>query len=305
MKCFDVGILQAYIDGELSPKMMEQVMNHLDRCEGCQQQFEKLLAVNDWEQSLKDEEMPLMMIDVQEAWEKVERRTEHKNIMNRIKGVFKEMKNMKKFVTVAAAALLVVTGLPVVASGVYSLFNQHVLEDDVVNKGMTNEKGETIDGTKNGVFHELDEKITDQGITVHLTELYVADSRISVHYTIEDENGNLLPVTYKTDGLDLKYDGKVDGKQVESPEYWLDREAGTFSTLSFLACEDNLPFELMKDGEAYNTGVRELGDQNDATVTFAAMEAIDYPVVLDINIDQIGGVKGSWKGQIELMGTFK
>ncbi|MGL4736502.1 MAG: DUF4179 domain-containing protein [Cellulosilyticaceae bacterium] len=299
MKCLDSGTLQAYIDGELSPQMMTCVMKHLDQCAACQRQFETILAMDEWEETLKAEETPPLMLDMQVAWEKVEKKTTQKNRISRLKGVFSEMKNTKKWMTVAATALLVVTGVPVVASGIYNLFTEHVLEDDVVNKGMTNEKGETIDGTKNGVFHTLDEQITDQGITVHLTDLYVSESRVSVHYTIEDEAGNLVPVTYNTEGLDIK----SDGTQMEGPEYWLDREAGTFSTLQFLACEDNLPFELMKDGKPYHTGVRELGDKNDATVTFAAMEAIDYPVVLDIAIDQIGGVKGEWKAQIELSGN--
>ncbi|MGL5675850.1 MAG: DUF4179 domain-containing protein [Cellulosilyticaceae bacterium] len=266
MKCLESGTLQAYIDGELSPQMMTRIMQHLDQCEACQRQFETVLAMNEWEETLKEEARPSIRIDMQAAWANIEKKTIHKNRMSRIKGVFSEMKNTKKWMTVAAAALLVVTGVPVVASGIYTLFTEHVLEDNVVNNGMTNEKGETIDGTKDGVFYTLNEKITDQGITVHLTELYVAESRVSVHYTIKDEAGNLMPVAYSTEGLDL-------------------------------------PFELMKDGKPYHTGVRELGDKNDATVTFAAMEAIDYPVVLDIAIDQIGDVKGEWKTQIELSGN--
>ena len=59
-------------------------------------------------------------------------------------------------------------------------------------------KEETL---QKGQFIPLDEKITDQGITVHLKELYVADARISVHYKIEKENGNVVPFEFDTTGL--------------------------------------------------------------------------------------------------------
>lgn len=199
MKCLDSGTLQTYIDGELSPQMMTRVMKHLDQCEACQHQFEMILAMDEWEEMLKEEENPPIILDIQAAWEKVENKTIQKNKSSRLKGVLSDMKNTRRWLTVAAAALLVVTGMPVVASGIYNLFTERVLEDDVVNKGITNKKGEIVDGTKNGVFYALDEQITDQGITVHLTDLYVSESRISIHYTIEDEAGNLVPVTYNTD----------------------------------------------------------------------------------------------------------
>ncbi|MGL4362233.1 MAG: hypothetical protein ACRCSG_03010 [Cellulosilyticaceae bacterium] len=94
------------------------------------------------------------------------------------------------------------------------------------------------------------------------SELYISKSRVSVHYTIKDEKN-------ETD-------------------------------LELLKCQDNLPFELMKDGKSYNTGIREIGNHDGATVTFVEIEPIDFPVILDIDIDQIGDVKGQWKAQIEL-----
>jgi hypothetical protein len=302
MKCFDIGIFQSYLDGELYPMMMEGVMKHLDECEICRKQFDELLELNEWEASLKDEDVTDMIIDVQGAWKNVKSIVEPPNKIDKIKGVFSEMNRMKKGAMVAAL-LLVIATVPVAAVSVYNLFSEHVLEDKLVNEGMKNADGEVIDGTKNGVFQPLDKKITDKGITVHLTELYVSDSRMSIHYRIEDEKGNLVPLEYNTDGLDLKYDGIVDGKQVEAPEYYLDRKLGSFSTLQFLACEDNLPFELIKDGSQYNTGIRELGNKTDGTITFAAMEPIEYPMVLDININKIGKTEGSWKMQIDLNGN--
>ncbi|MGL4344803.1 MAG: anti-sigma factor family protein, partial [Cellulosilyticaceae bacterium] len=93
MKCLDSGTLQAYMDGELSPQMMAHVMKHLDQCEACQRQFKAILAMNEWEETLKEEENPSLMIDMQAAWDKVEKKTTQKNIISKLKGVFSEMKN--------------------------------------------------------------------------------------------------------------------------------------------------------------------------------------------------------------------
>ena len=38
-------------------------------------------------------------------------------------------------------------------------------------------------------------------LQVHLKELYVADARISVHYKIEKENGNVVPFEFDTTEL--------------------------------------------------------------------------------------------------------
>ena len=58
----------------------------------------------------------------------------------------------------------------------------------------------------------------DQGITVHLKEVFIADSRISVHYRMEKADGSLVPFEFDTSGLNLENDGKIDGQQEENPE---------------------------------------------------------------------------------------
>ena len=89
----------------------------------------------------------------------------------------------------------------------------------------------------------------------------------------------------------------------EVPKNRCFRFLGTFSILKFLACEDALPFELMKDGKALDIGIRELGDKNEGTITFVGFNPIAYPVALDINIDKIGKASGAWKGQAEIKGN--
>lgn len=303
MKCYDTGILQSYIDGELSEEMMEKVSEHLDKCKVCQNQFDELLDMNKWEVELKSEDIERDAIDVEKAWNELEEKLNNRNIISRIRGAFMNMNKLKKFTTVTVSALMIMA-LPMAAKGVQSLFSSHVLDDTIVNETLVKEDGSVVDGTKDGQFQTIDKKITDKDITVHLTELYVSESRVSVNYRIEDKDGNIVPLEYDTEGLDLKYDGIVDGKQVDNPEYYLDKKAGTFSTLNFLQSkEERMPFELFKDGKKLEIGVRELGEKAEGTITFIGFDPLEYPVNLDININKIGKTSGSWNGQIEINPT--
>ncbi|MRC26387.1 hypothetical protein GH854_33705, partial [Bacillus thuringiensis] len=36
MKCYDIGFIQTYIDGELSHDIRKEFTKHLDTCEPCQ-----------------------------------------------------------------------------------------------------------------------------------------------------------------------------------------------------------------------------------------------------------------------------
>lgn len=306
MKCYESGELQAYIDGELSLDMMGKVSRHLDECEVCQYKFNELVEVNDYRASLENQGDLQNKIYIEVAWDTFNSKLERKSKLNIIKGRFNNMNKMKKFSTVAAASLLIFIGCSGVAIATYNLFSQHVLEDDVVNKGLVREDGSAVDSTKEGKFKPLDIKIKDKDIIVHLTGLYVAESRVSVNYKIETVNGNLVPIEYDTEGLELKSDGIVDGKQVEAPEAYVGKEiyegkeVDKVSQLQFLESKDGLTFELKKENKSLDIGIRQVGAENEGTITFAGFNPIDYPVNLDINIGKIGKVSGSWTGQVEI-----
>lgn len=306
MKCYESGELQAYIDGELSLDMMGKVSKHLDECEVCQYKFNELVEVNDYRASLENQGDLQNKIYIEVAWDTFNSKLERKSKLNIIKGRFNNMNKMKKFSTVAAASLLIFIGCSGVAIATYNLFSQHVLEDDVVNKGLVREDGSAVDSTKEGKFKPLDIKIKDKDIIVHLTGLYVAESRVSVNYKIETVNGNLVPIEYDTEGLELKSDWIVDGKQVEAPEAYVGKEiyegkeVDKVSQLQFLESKDGLTFELKKENKSLDIGIRQVGAENEGTITFAGFNPIDYPVNLDINIGKIGKVSGSWTGQVEI-----
>lgn len=306
MKCYESGELQAYIDGELPLDMMEQVSKHLDKCEVCQHKFNELVELNDYRNSLENHGNLQNKIDVEVAWDTFNSKLERKSKLNIIKGRFNNMNKMKKFGTAAAASLLIVVGGSGVAMAAYNLFSQQVLEDNVVNQGLVREDGSIVDSTKDGKFKPLDVKIKEKDIIVHLTGLYVSESRISVNYKIETENGNLVPIEYDTEGLDLKSDGVENEKQVDVPEVNLGKEVyegkkvDKVSQVQFLQSKEGVPFELMKDNKPIDIGIRQVGAANEGTITFAGFEPIDYPVNLNINISKIGKISGAWSEKVEI-----
>ncbi|MGR4030366.1 hypothetical protein K7H05_44475, partial [Bacillus sp. ZZQ-131] len=136
-------------------------------------------------------------------------------------------------------------------------------------------------------------------ITVHLKELFIADSRISVHYRMEKADGSLVPFEFDTSGLDLESDGKINGQQEENPEIKND------GRLSFIHdSDDRLPFELMAAGKKLNdVGIRD-NDKPEGVATFVidskGKDAFKQPLTLDVNITRIGKIIGSWKAQIPI-----
>ncbi|MDA2385729.1 DUF4179 domain-containing protein [Bacillus cereus] len=318
MKCYDIGFIQTYIDGELSHDTRKEFTKHLDTCKACQDLLVEISKLDQWENVMLDEESAHspqeIKIDVEQAWKTFESRSKLDNVSNinnkkqQKKGIFTDMnKKSKRFIytAVAAAGLFTIAMIPqvqVAATNVASYFSDAVTNDKVVNEGGTDKNGVTIDGMKNGKYIPIDEKITDQGITVHFKELYIADSRISVHYRMEKADGSLVPFEFDTNGLDIKSDGKINGQQEENPEY--NTENGMFSQLSFIQGEDNLPFELMSEGKKLeHVGIRDK-DKPEGVVTFVegpeAKDAFKQPLTLNVNINKIGKASGSWKDQIQI-----
>ena len=205
------------------------------------------------------------------------------NHKNKKEGTITNMnKKSKRFIytAVVAAGLFTTAMIPqvqVAAKNVDSYFSDAVTNDKVVNEGCTDENGVTIDGMKNGKYIPIDEKITDQGITVHFKELYIADSRISVHYRMEKADGSLVPF-------------ELDKKEVNFIE---NTDEDT----------DRLPFELMTAGKKLETGTRDK-DRPEGVVTFVegleSKDAFKQPLTLDVDIDKIGKLSGSWKGKIQI-----
>ncbi|MBY5232570.1 membrane protein, partial [Bacillus paranthracis] len=209
MTCYEMGSIQSYIDGELSREERKQFIKHLDKCKKCQNLLIELTELNQWEHSTLAEEKlheaPEINIDVEKAWQTFNGYNQTNNVLStnqtieRKQGVFSNMnKKSKRFMytSVAAVGIFTIAMIPqvqVAATNIASYFANEVLNDTVVNEGSKDENGVQQEGMLNGQFIPIDEKITDQGITVHFKELYVADARISVHYRVEKADGTLMP----------------------------------------------------------------------------------------------------------------
>lgn len=318
MNCYDKGFVQAFIDGELPHHIRSEFTKHLDTCEVCQDTLLEISKLNQWEHVMLEEETihssQDINIDIDQAWKTFESRTKLENISyinkktEQKKGLFTNMNKKSKrvmYAAVAAAGLFTTAMIPqvqVAATNVASYFSNEVSNDKVVNEGSRDENGITQDRMKNGQFIPIDEKIIDQGVTVHFKELYIADSRISVHYRIEKADGSLVPFEFDTNGLNLKNEGKKNGQQEENPEYY--GKDGGFSQLPFVQGENGLPFKLKAAGqELKHVGIRDK-DRPESVLTFVegpdGKGSFKQPLTLDININKIGKVAGSWKGKIQI-----
>lgn len=314
MTCYEMGSIQSYIDGELSREERKQFIKHLDKCKECQNLLIELTELNQWENSTLAHETPEINIDVEKAWQTFKNYNESNNVLSanqtteRKHGVFSNMNKKSKrlmYTAVAAVGIFTTAMIPqvqVAATNIASYFANEVLNDTVVNEGSKDENGVQQEGMLKGQFIPIDEKITNQGITVYLKELYVADARVSVHYRVEKADGTLAPFEFDTNGLDLKSDGKINGQQEENPEYNIGN--GMFSQLSFIQSEDNLPFELMSEGKKLeHVGIRDK-DRPEGVITFVespeGKDSFKQPLTLDVNINKIGKIAGSWKGQFQI-----
>ncbi|PFI46260.1 hypothetical protein COI73_17895 [Bacillus cereus] len=129
----------------------------------------------------------------------------------------------------------------------------------------------------------------------------MADARISVHYKIEKEDGNVVPFEFDTTGLQLEDDGKVNGHQEKNPEY---KKNGYFGQLAFIDGANDGPFELKASGVALKEiGIR-FKDRPEGVITFIeglkGKDSFKQPLTLDVNINRIGKVSGSWKAQLQI-----
>ncbi|MEB8957688.1 zf-HC2 domain-containing protein, partial [Bacillus cereus] len=173
MKCYDIGFIQTYIDGELSHDTRKEFTKHLDTCEACQDLLVEISKLNQWENVMLYEESAHspqeIKIDVEQAWKTFESRSKLDNVSNinhkkqQKKGIFTNMnKKTKRFIytAVAAAGLFTTAMIPqvqVAATNVASYFSDAITNDKVVNEGIQDENGVTQDTMKNGKYIPIDE----------------------------------------------------------------------------------------------------------------------------------------------------
>jgi len=103
--CYDEGMIQAYMDGELSPEEMEEICGHLKTCEKCREKYEEMREIDAFVKGRMHEEKVSNLASKDMAWEKFRRQLGKK--YNEKRGVFYMMNKYKKAVAGVAAALLI------------------------------------------------------------------------------------------------------------------------------------------------------------------------------------------------------
>lgn len=171
---------------------------------------------------------------------------------------------------------------------------------DVKLNGLFTDKIRNALKTGDGVI-PLNQKITDQGITIHLKNLVIDGTKIIGHYTIEKENGTLIPYEFNTSGLELLEDGKENGVQVREPVYkdntGKDVSQESVNRLLFFNNDTRQPAFLFVDSNGKEISMPSAGyDRPDGLFAFVNKDE-SSKLRLQINIESIGNNKGNWKGQ--------
>ncbi|PGA96579.1 DUF4179 domain-containing protein [Bacillus toyonensis] len=201
----------------------------------------------------------------------------------------------------------------VIPTSTMALNNSYFVKPEVKLNDMINDqvKKDAADGKS----IQLNEKIVDNSITLHVKEILIQDAKILVYYRFEQQEGSLVPYEFNTTGLDITSDGKEDGKQVESLHY-KNKKFNAVQYLHFLsnthmdnyqkdrignpdALETSIFYLTNQAGETFET-VLAAHDKPEGVMVFEPLEGEKFPDFLSvhININRIGGTEGTWTTKI-------
>ncbi|MGG1221292.1 DUF4179 domain-containing protein [Brevibacillus formosus] len=179
--------LKLYVNDELAPAESKGLEQHVENCPQCQKQLQE------WVEGIQEEdfstilEAPVSDAFTDEVMDKLSdaippRSKRKRSSLTRRQRGWDIVK--KTGLVVAGLTALVVTGTvvsPTFANYVNSMFQ---IEKDA-DSGMKN-------AVHKGLVQKLEQKATDQGITVELKELLADSMRIAVIYDVYDESGKKI-----------------------------------------------------------------------------------------------------------------
>lgn len=295
MKCLSIGTLQSYIDGEVLKTQKEEIENHLINCDRCNELYKEILKAENVELYIQEDfnkitDVEHLQINVENAWNKFQNKVliEESQLVNKqSKNYKREGIIMKKIfgrftygVVAATLAVVVFTSYPQItafANNVISMFfKDNIEKDTTLNSALLDAEGNEWDFTENGQFYPVDYKISDKGLTISISEIFVASSRISLHYTVEDASGKVIE-------LDKNYT----------------------EALFIGGGKNQFPMQLYKGDQQFREGVGSIVKTDDKIAdgiySFIYVNG-DLPsdLSLDININKIESTEGVWKDRIDL-----
>ena len=125
MTCYDMGMLQAYLDEEVSRHEKKQMMKHLESCQNCREKMDELKSLHSFCAETLD--VIDITIDTDQAWAKFEKNLQHnenqkiteKRKLKKSKGWRSMKTKTKRFLIsgVAAAAIVGSFAIPQVQVG--------------------------------------------------------------------------------------------------------------------------------------------------------------------------------------------
>lgn len=301
MKHYSTGMIQAYIDQELSDEKLIDISQHLTKCEQCQTTVSEITHLNQFEEKIMKTSAPTesIYVDIDHAYEKFNKQVakQKSDESTQKKGLFKPMTKKVKFILLTAAIVFIGAGISltpqvkVIGEHLNSYLADNVSNDEVIKSYDGNEH-------KVGRFISLDQKISNNGITLNFNEAYLTEGRLSVHYTVTDSYGEVVPFDFDTSQDTVLEDQKGQEHPV------IEGEEDSFSVIPFLKAskENRLPFELVRNGAVIETGIRDT-DKPEGVVTFVSMLdqepwSVDNKLSINVSVQKIGTVTGSWEGNI-------
>ncbi|MGA5716771.1 M56 family metallopeptidase [Bacillus bombysepticus] len=149
---------------------------------------------------------------------------------------------------------------------------------------------------KEGLTTPMNEKISDQGITISFDELYAENSRLYLHFRVENEDGSLVPYKVKKlenqKQLDFISNNKLDSlvnelKNEDSPRH------------QFALSNDDV-LQLVD----FNTEdvLYRMTDKSEGFIQISGDKSYELPklVKIKLQIDRIGETKGNWNREFEV-----
>ncbi|MGG7620795.1 anti-sigma factor family protein [Bacillus coreaensis] len=90
MTCHEMGVLQAFLDGEVSREEKKQIMRHLESCQTCRENMEELKSLHSFcEKTL---EVKDVTIDTDQAWARFEKHVLNKENQKKVEKINVSMK---------------------------------------------------------------------------------------------------------------------------------------------------------------------------------------------------------------------
>ncbi|MFI8713177.1 DUF4179 domain-containing protein [Brevibacillus brevis] len=234
MKCFMFNQLKLYVNDELAPAESKGLEQHVENCPQCQKHLQE------WVEGMQEvdfSDIPDALVPdtfTDEVMDKLSdavppRSTRKHSSRTRRQRGWDIVK--KTGLVVAGLTALVVTGTvvsPTFANYVNSLFQMEENSD----KGMKN-------AVYKGLVQKLEQKATDQGITVEAKELLADSMRIAVIYDLYDESGKKIE------------DHRLEAKLIDSNgKDWLEEQGNGWKSYGQFFITERYLNEIFESPEA-------------------------------------------------------